>query len=247
MPISIPYRMEVLYMSIIPEVTCRRCGAKFSALRSECPNCGTRRVTQSGRTPSATPGTVKGTASYERAETNTKWQMIFGLILVVAVILAVIVMVSTTLSGDGPADSGKNTSAPIMTDDLGAAAPTPEAPPTVAPTQTPTLERIAIMYLNTEMIDDWVVEPTSNSRSPALRLNMDETLNFKPQVFPVTITVDPSNFKWSVDDESAVELTPKEDGSVDVHILAVKQGGVKLTVEAFGITGTCRIYCIEGG
>ena len=86
-------------MSMIPEVKCRRCGATFSSMRSRCPNCGTRRVAQSGRAPSTTPGTVKGTASYERAETNTKWQMIFGLILVVAVILAVIVMVSTSLDG----------------------------------------------------------------------------------------------------------------------------------------------------
>ena len=86
-------------MSMIPEVKCRRCGETFSSMRSRCPNCGTRRVTQSGRTPGTTPGTVRGTASYERAETNTKWQMIFGLILVVAVILAVIVMVSTSLEG----------------------------------------------------------------------------------------------------------------------------------------------------
>ena len=81
-------------MSVIPEVKCRRCGESFSALRSRCPNCGTRRVTQSARTPGTTPSTVKGTASYERAETNTKWQIIFGLILVAAVILAVIVMVT---------------------------------------------------------------------------------------------------------------------------------------------------------
>ena len=62
-------------MSVIPEVKCRRCGESFSALRSRCPNCGTRRVAQSGRTPATTPGTVKGTAAYERAETNTKWQI----------------------------------------------------------------------------------------------------------------------------------------------------------------------------
>ena len=88
-------------MSLIPEVKCRRCGETFSSLRSRCPNCGTRRVSQSTRTPGATPGTVKGTASYDRAFANTRWQMIFGLILVVAVILAVIVMVSTSLNGNG--------------------------------------------------------------------------------------------------------------------------------------------------
>ena len=86
-------------MGMIPDVRCRRCGQTFSSLRSRCPNCGTRRVSQSSRTPAATPGTVKGTASYERAEANTKWQMIFGLILVVSVILAVIVMVSTSMDG----------------------------------------------------------------------------------------------------------------------------------------------------
>ena len=68
-------------MSLIPEVKCRRCGERFSSLRSRCPNCGTRRVAQSSRTPSATPGTVSGTASYERAGTNTRWQMIFGLFM----------------------------------------------------------------------------------------------------------------------------------------------------------------------
>ena len=66
-------------MSLIPEVKCRRCGETFSSLRSRCPNCGTRRVSQSTRTPGATPGTVKGTASYDRAFANTRWQMIFGL------------------------------------------------------------------------------------------------------------------------------------------------------------------------
>ena len=96
-------------MSVIPQVKCRRCGESFSALRSRCPNCGTRRVSQSGRTPAPTPSTVKGTAAYERAETNTRWQMIFGLILVVAVILAVIVMVSTSLSGlDNQSGKGSN-------------------------------------------------------------------------------------------------------------------------------------------
>ena len=85
-------------MKIIPEVKCRRCGESFSSLRSTCPNCGTRRVAQSARTPAATPSANAGTAAYERANVNTRWQMIFGLILVAAVILAVIVMVSTGLN-----------------------------------------------------------------------------------------------------------------------------------------------------
>ena len=118
------------------EVKCRRCGETFSSLRSRCPNCGTRRVTQSSRTPSPTPGTVKGTAAYERAETNTKWQIIFGLILVTAVVLAVIVMVTTSLEG---ADV--------------------KQPP---PTPTPTVEGLRVMFFTTEIQNDftiWVDDP----------------------------------------------------------------------------------------
>ena len=128
-------------MSMIPEVKCRRCGEVFSSLRSRCPNCGTRRVTQSGRSPAPTPGTVKGTASYDRAEANTKWQMIFGLILVVAVILAVIVMVSTSLDGADKVP-GQITPPVAVTNNV----PVIESAPTPPPTPTPTLERIEIKY-----------------------------------------------------------------------------------------------------
>lgn len=228
-------------MSIIPEVKCRRCGATFSSLRSVCPECGTRRVAQSGRTPSATPSTVQGTASYERAETNTKWQMIFGLILVAAVILAIIVMVSTTLNGADTQGSVKTT--PTVDPNL-MAPPSIEPPPTVAPTNTPSLEKLEMRCLGTKVMgDDWV---DKNNYSPSLRLNQDETINVTVAVYPVTVSVSPENIHWSVDDESVVELTPKEDGSCDVHILATKGGGVVLTVEVFGITTSARIYCIEG-
>ena len=27
-------------MAIIPEITCRRCGCKYSGLRNRCPKCG---------------------------------------------------------------------------------------------------------------------------------------------------------------------------------------------------------------
>ena len=27
-------------MAIIPEITCRRCGSKYSGLRNRCPKCG---------------------------------------------------------------------------------------------------------------------------------------------------------------------------------------------------------------
>ena len=77
-------------MGFIPRLTCRRCGRQYSGLHSRCPYCGTRRVKSSDRVPSPTPAMNPGTDAARRAGTGTKWQMIFGAILLGAVILAVI-------------------------------------------------------------------------------------------------------------------------------------------------------------
>ena len=81
-------------MSFIPRVTCRRCGRQFSGMRGRCPYCGTRRVRQSERVPGPTPGEDMSTPSGQRAAVNARWQLIFGAILLVAVILAVVVLIS---------------------------------------------------------------------------------------------------------------------------------------------------------
>ncbi len=214
-------------MSMIPEVKCRRCGETFSSMRSRCPNCGTRRVTQSTRAPGTTPGTVKGTASYERAETNTKWQMIFGLILVVAVILAVIVMVSTSLDSADKVVS--SVTAPIaVTNDL----PQIEAAPTAAPTPTPTLEKIEIKnYENT--IDNFTMHLSNN-----------EVVKLTATPYPMT--VEGVKFTWTVSDDTIVTLTPSEDTqSCDVAIIGTIAGGVRVTVSAFGVEQSVTVYCVN--
>ena len=217
-------------MSVIPEVKCRRCGASFSALRTRCPNCGIPRVSQSGRTPGATPGTVKGTPSYERAETNTKWQMIFGLILVVAVILAVIVMVSTSLNGQDVGTS-KVTAPPTE-----APYATPiyviEEAPTPPPTPTPTVSEIKIFFFEKELTEFTMHEG-------------DEPLTIKAQVYPIE---EFSNAKltWSVDDESVFKLTPSEDTKeCKCEILSRKDGGVKLSVTCNGYEYSIRVYLLK--
>ncbi len=214
-------------MGMIPEVKCRRCGETFSSMRSRCPNCGTRRVTQSSRTPGTTPGTVRGTASYERAETNTKWQMIFGLILVVAVILAVIVMVSTSLNGADQVET-KVTPPVAVTSNV----PNIEAAPTAPPTPTPSLEKIDIKnYENT------VTEFT-------MHLSQNEVVPLTAVPYPLTI--EGVKFTWSVSDDTVLQLTPSDDTqSCQVTIIGTIAGGVKLTVEAFGVQQTVTIYCVD--
>lgn len=214
-------------MSMIPEVKCRRCGETFSSLRSRCPNCGIRRVTQSTRTPSPTPATVRGTAAYERAEANTKWQMIFGLILVVAVILAVIVMVSTSL--DGADNVQSKVTAPIA---VASNVPTIEAAPAAEPTPTPSLEKIEVKnYEN--VITDFTMHLSNNEV-------------VKLTAVPYPMTVEGVKFTWSVSDDSILQLTPSDDTqSCDVTIIGTIAGGVKLTVSAFGVEQTVTVYCVN--
>lgn len=217
-------------MSVIPEVKCRRCGESFSALRSRCPNCGTRRVTQSARTPGATPSTVKGTAAYERAETNTKWQMIFGLILVVAVILAVIVMVSTSLNGlDNGGSGGKASTPPPVTE----APPTVDVPPTPPPTPTPTVESIKIFNFNNEITSDFTMHMG------------DAPVTLQATAYPVEQFTD-ARFTWTCSDESLLKLTVSDDTKeCKCEILGTRNGGVSLTAACNGTELKLIVYLVN--
>ena len=213
-------------MSMITEVKCRRCGETFSSLRSRCPSCGTRRVTQSGRTPAPTPSTVKGTPAYERAETNTKWQIIFGLILVAAVILAVIVMVSTSLQGADVAAETPVITPPTVSNYI----PEIETAPTPPPTPTPTVESIRIMFFNKEIETDFLMHLG------------EEPLTFTAQVLPLTIQG--AKVNWKSSDESVLKVTPIDDLSCQVEIVGTIAGGVKLTAECLGVEKTVTAYCV---
>ena len=213
-------------MSVIPEVKCRRCGESFSVLRSRCPNCGTRRVTQSSRTPATTPGTVKGTAAYERAETNTRWQLIFGLILIIAVILAVIVMVSTSSAGlDSGRTNSKTTPPPVTTAAVVSAAPTVEAPPTPTPTPTPVVEAINIECFGTVVKDEFT-----------MHLSSDNIVTLQAKVLPLeTFTKENTRLTWKSSDTSFMIVTPSDDTmSCKVEEIQSSATPVTLTVSCNG-------------
>lgn len=219
-------------MNLVPEVKCRRCGESFSSLRSRCPNCGTRRVSQSTRSPAPTPSTVSGTEAYARASANTKWQLLFGLILVVAVILAVVVMVSTGLTGMDNANAKAVASMPVpsqATELFENAPPTPTPPP-------PEIETLRIMFYTNDLTDA--------DFSMHLSEGEDGDVTLKAMAYPLTVTVD--KFTWSVDNDGVVELTPNADGTeCVVHQVGTIAGGVKITVEAYGVTASTRAYCTD--
>lgn len=213
-------------MSLIPQVKCRRCDATFSSLRSRCPNCGTRRVSQSGRTPAATPSTVKGTPSYDRAETNTKWQLIFGLILVAAVILAVIVMVSTSLEGADVASSGTTITPPVVTDYV----PIIEEAPTEPPTPPPAVENIRLLFYNTEIATDFT-------------MRVGEKLDLTAQVMPLTLT--DVSVKWTSGNTDYLIVNSTDAMNATVECIGAVSGGVKLTLSCGNFSKDFTVYLVE--
>ena len=220
-------------MGIVPQTKCRRCGAVYPSMRSRCPNCGTRKVAQSSRATGTTPGTVRNTQASARAESNVKWQMAFGLILVIAVMLAVIVMVSTSLE---TADIGvvRVTPTPMLIEE---AMPYVEAAPTPEPTPEPTVETIKILYMNTKDL-------TAEANWPTMHVG-DAPINLNAMVYPLDI-LNPV-IEWSCDDTEgeALEMVENDDGTITCSIIAAKPGGVGITASCYGKSTTIRIYCVD--
>ena len=94
-------------MSVIPKITCRRCGREYAGLGSRCPYCGTGRSKSAERIPLRTSSENAGTPAAEHAAVNTKWQLLFGGILLIAVVAAVIVLITVSLNAE------KNSSAAV--------------------------------------------------------------------------------------------------------------------------------------
>ena len=217
-------------MKIIPEVKCRRCGESFSALRTTCPSCGTRRVVQSTRTPAATPSTASGTPAYERSNVNTKWQMIFGLILVVAVILAVVVMVSTGLNDTSYNQPTKPTKQPTSTDQP-EVAPTAEAVPTPTPSPTPNIQTLEIRYKYDDKKRDDVM------------VSVGDELPLYAAIMPSDIT---GKVTWRIDDagKDAFEIVEDPDNMNHITVKCIGKlpegtGGVYLYASVYGQEVKC--------
>lgn len=220
-------------MNLMPQARCRRCGATFSGLRSRCPNCGTRVVSQSSRVPGTTPGTVRGTAANVRAESNARWQLAFGLILVVAVMLAVIVMVTSSLTAS---DAGvyRATPTPMLIENN---MPQVEAAPTPEPTPEPTVESIKILYMNTKDLTPESAWPTMHVGEAPLSLNAT--------VYPLDIVNPKIEWDCSDKDGTAIIMTVNDDDTIKVECVGPVSGGVTITASCFGKSQSIKIYCRE--
>ena len=203
-------------MGFIPEITCRRCGKKYSAIHSRCPSCGAPRKQPAANArptaaapaqdqtgaPAARPssGRASGGKAAALFNSNTKWQFIFGCILIVLVIVAVIVLISASL---GPA------SKPVAT-------PTPTPEPTIPVTS------ISITFLGSPL------------KEFTQRIGADP-LQLKAEVYPVE-AVTTAKLDWRSSDDSIV--TVDETGLVT----AVGPGWAEVIAECGGVAASCKVW-----
>lgn len=122
-------------MSVIPKIECRRCGREYSGLRSRCPYCGTTRVRAGDRVPPVTASETPGTPASERAEVNTRWQTIFGLLLLACVVLAVVVLITVSLADARELSSSTAQNLPTQ-DMFPEETEEPEATPSAEPSES---------------------------------------------------------------------------------------------------------------
>ena len=199
-------------MRFIPQVTCRRCKRRFSILRSRCPHCGARREDAPGR---AQPSTEQVQEQRQRnANPNARWQMIFGTILLAAVIIAVIALISMSLNPPAPVEEPSPSPSFEPTPP-----PTPTPTPTPTPEPTPTVESITVAFAGKELTDFTL-------RTTWAPLQLTAT------VYPVS---EEAVVRWRTTDESVI--TVSDNGLVT----AVGNGIANLVVECGAIAKEYKV------
>ncbi len=214
-------------MGFIPEITCRKCGNKYSAIHSRCPSCGAPRKPKPERTAaSAAPAeTSSGEAKTRRPasgktvplfNSNTKWQFIFGCVLIALVIVAVIILISASL---GPTAKPVETPEPSVE-----VTPPPTPSPTPTPTPEPTIPvtSVAITFLGSPL------------KEFTQRIGADP-LQLKADVYPVE-AVTTAKVQWRSSDESIV--TVDETGLVT----AIGPGWAEIVAECGGVAASCKVW-----
>lgn len=201
-------------MSVIPKITCRRCGREYSGLRSRCPYCGTSRSRSAERIPLRTSSENAGTPAAEHAAVNTKWQMLFGGILLIAVVAAVIVLITVSLN------AGKNASAsaePTPPATVSSAAPV--TTPTPTPTPTPSVTSITITFLG--------------SKRTEFAAKVGDEVPLSTTIYP---TGGDQTVTWSSKDESIATVSEKG------VVTGVGKGTTTITAECGGVKADCTVY-----
>ena len=148
---------------------------------------------------------------------NARWQMIFGIALVLAIILAVIVMVTVSLNGEDATPVATPT--PSASSQAGAT-PTPTATPT--PSESIQVTSVTIAYYDDPRVT------IGGSPTPVTA-----------KVYPVDVEAE---VNWSVKEggEDIISISIDDDGTCEVE--GIGNGSAVLVAECGGVSAECTVY-----
>lgn len=202
-------------MALFKEVKCGRCDRRYSALRSRCPHCGARKNRD-------------GKAS--TVENNTRWQVIVGAVVLLAIIAAAVILITTSLKNREPEPSNTSRPTPPTASSgvnvVDGTDPTPTALPGDEPTPTPTAPPTPTP----------TPEPVVNSITLS---SSDFTLFRIGEQYTIQATISPAGSKativWISEDPDVA--TVDENGTVT----AVDRGDTKVSATAGGVIQECWV------
>ncbi len=216
-------------MGIIPKVTCRSCGRQFATTRVRCPYCGAQREKQSNRAPVSTVEAKPETAANRQASADARWQLIFGMTLLCAVVLAVIVLITVSLNArdkkEVPDTSGGDIVetqpgdiiGPVRQEPPEAGSTEPEAPP------APVATSVTISYYNTALSE--------------FTTGIGAGTPLMATVYPTDVV---AKVEWSSSDDSIAKVTA--DSETTCVVTGVGSGMAYIYAVCGDITATCKVY-----
>ena len=223
-------------MGFLPEITCQRCGKKYSVLQKKCPHCSAPRPKQNTRAAATTSSAISGTVERARAAVNGRWQLVFAGIMAAAVLLAVIVLIvggestpssTPALPGNSgnPGGSAPEGGSAITISDtyLPTPSPSPEPTPEV---ETQTITSMELVFLNSTL-------------PPDVTLNKDGQIELQLELrtFPQNVDVTP---EWSSSNENV--LVVDQTGKVTVvGVDPVNGSNATVTVKCCGLEASSII------
>lgn len=202
-------------MSLFGEVKCGRCDRRYSAIRGKCPYCGARR--KKSKDVEESGGGGGG---------NRKWQLIAGVALLAIIVIAVIVLIWTSLKPNpGPSPTPPGTS--------------PTATPPISVTSTPIPTNSPVLPTSPLPTPTSVI-PTAIPGTIS-KVEIDSSEMYYP--LDLTLTGLGATYTLRANVTPAGTGTPVTWRSDDTCVATVSSGGV---VTAVG-DGIAYVYASCGG
>jgi hypothetical protein len=147
--------------------------------------------------------------------TQSRWQLVFGLCLVAAVIIAVIVLIVTSVNGGYQIYPAASPSVEVSE------SPSQRPSPTPSPSPSPSVESITITYVGDERTE--------------FSVGVGGTVPLGATIFPIEIEAEVT---WSSQNSDICTI------SANGVVTGVSKGTTKIVASCYGVTQECTVYVV---